>query len=138
MPFFSLNQDLLLELHYMNENVMLSSVNRWRGAELPGMKIQSAPAHPLELRALGIWKARGCRAENIFFTAIYYWGRSAKHLQYLAPLLNVYSHRVVGWAMNTPTPWAESFFAALERELLSRRRFRSQAESTRFIVARVA
>ena len=37
---FSLNQDLLLEQHYMNENVMLLSqgFSSWGGAYLPGMK----------------------------------------------------------------------------------------------------
>src|SRR6185369_10517914 len=50
---FTLNQDLLLGLHYMNENVMLSSANRWQGSHLPGMKIESAPADPMQPRALG-------------------------------------------------------------------------------------
>lgn len=37
---FSLNQDLLLEQHYMNDNVMLLSqgLKSWGGAYLPGMK----------------------------------------------------------------------------------------------------
>lgn len=37
---FSLNQDLLLEQHYMNDNVMLLSqgFSNWGGAYLPGMK----------------------------------------------------------------------------------------------------
>ena len=37
---FSLNQDLLLEQHYMNQNVMIKSLGfkNWGGAYLPGMK----------------------------------------------------------------------------------------------------
>ena len=56
---FSLNQDLLLELHYMNQNVMLGSANRWQGSHCPGMKIESVPTDPMQPRALGIWKANG-------------------------------------------------------------------------------
>lgn len=35
---FTLNQDLLLEHHYTNENISLTGVRTWAGAELPGMK----------------------------------------------------------------------------------------------------
>jgi hypothetical protein len=35
---FTLNQDLLLERHYLNDNIMLMSMQRWNGYTLPGMK----------------------------------------------------------------------------------------------------
>jgi len=59
---FSLNQDLLLERHYMNANVMLGSSGRWQGAHLPGMKLDSAPIDPMEPRILGTWKPTGSAA----------------------------------------------------------------------------
>ena len=38
---FTLNQDLLLERHYLNGNVALSSSDRWTGWEIPGMRASS-------------------------------------------------------------------------------------------------
>lgn len=35
---FSLNQDVLLEHHYINDNISLVSNGRWVGAQLPGMR----------------------------------------------------------------------------------------------------
>jgi hypothetical protein len=35
---FTLNQDLLLERHYLDGNVQLSSVGKWKGWQIPGMK----------------------------------------------------------------------------------------------------
>ncbi len=35
---FSLNQDLLLEHHYINENISLIGKKKWSGAQLPGMR----------------------------------------------------------------------------------------------------
>jgi SIR2-like domain len=35
---FTLNQDLLLERHYLNQNVALSSYRKWNGWEIPGMR----------------------------------------------------------------------------------------------------
>jgi hypothetical protein len=35
---FTLNQDLLLEYHYINENVSLAAASRWSGAYLPGVE----------------------------------------------------------------------------------------------------
>jgi hypothetical protein len=35
---FTLNQDLLLERHYLDGNVALSSYRRWSGWQIPGMK----------------------------------------------------------------------------------------------------
>lgn len=35
---FTLNQDLLLEYHYIDQNVSLLSSNRWEGSCLPGMR----------------------------------------------------------------------------------------------------
>jgi hypothetical protein len=36
---FTLNQDLLLELHYLNGNVELGSPRRWNGWQMPGVKL---------------------------------------------------------------------------------------------------
>jgi hypothetical protein len=35
---FTLNRDLLLERHYLNENIGLASPRRWSGWQLPGTK----------------------------------------------------------------------------------------------------
>lgn len=35
---FTLNQDLLLETHYLNDNVMLGSDGKWNGWQIPGMR----------------------------------------------------------------------------------------------------
>jgi SIR2-like domain len=35
---FTLNQDLLMERHYLNDNVGLSSYRRWNGWQIPGMR----------------------------------------------------------------------------------------------------
>lgn len=35
---FSLNQDLLLELRYLNDNIMLGSNRKWAGWQLPGLR----------------------------------------------------------------------------------------------------
>ncbi len=43
---FSLNQDLLLEHHYANDNVALNSRNQWIGPDLPGMR-RLPPADPM-------------------------------------------------------------------------------------------
>jgi hypothetical protein len=42
---FSLNQDLLLEHHYLNDNIMLSAPARWNGPQLPGMQLFPNPAY---------------------------------------------------------------------------------------------
>src|SRR5208282_3912703 len=36
---FTLNQDLLLERHYLDDNVALSSARRWSGWQMPGLKL---------------------------------------------------------------------------------------------------
>ena len=45
---FTLNQDLLLEIHYMNSNIELSALGRFNGPQLPGMN----PKSPV---SLGNW-----------------------------------------------------------------------------------
>ena len=35
---FSLNQDILLDHHYLNDNIHLIAPRRWNGAQLPGMR----------------------------------------------------------------------------------------------------
>ncbi|MCX7173760.1 MAG: SIR2 family protein [Proteobacteria bacterium] len=46
---FTLNQDLLLEHHYLNENIALTAPRIWGGAQLPGMSRSPNPnpAYPL-------------------------------------------------------------------------------------------
>ncbi len=53
---FTLNQDLLLERHYLNENISLLSGQRWDGGHIPGMKRVAAPASPLDNPNLGKWE----------------------------------------------------------------------------------
>ena len=36
---FTLNQDQLLERHYLDDNVALSSARRWSGWQMPGLKL---------------------------------------------------------------------------------------------------
>jgi len=52
---FSLNQDLLLEQKYLNDNVMLASAGKWGGWQIPGMKLNVQSLEPLQERATGIW-----------------------------------------------------------------------------------
>ncbi len=52
---FTLNQDLLLERHYLNDNVSAESP-RWDAAHLPGVKRVSGPASPLANPNLGLWE----------------------------------------------------------------------------------
>lgn len=42
---FTLNQDLLLEYHYLDDNVALSSARRWVGWQMPGLKFLHPNAH---------------------------------------------------------------------------------------------
>jgi hypothetical protein len=52
---FSLNQDLLLEQKYLNDNIMLGSAGKWGGWQIPGMKLNPQSLEPLQERATGIW-----------------------------------------------------------------------------------
>lgn len=52
---FSLNQDLLLEQKYLNDNIMLGSSGKWGGWQVPGMKLDPQSFLPLQQRATGIW-----------------------------------------------------------------------------------
>lgn len=57
---FSLNQDLLLEQKYLNDNVSLCSGGKWSAWQIPGMK--PAPAHNWQFgdtAATGIWVPDG-------------------------------------------------------------------------------
>ena len=40
---FTLNQDVFLEKHYCNHNVMLAGTRKWSGANLPGLKRNPSP-----------------------------------------------------------------------------------------------
>jgi hypothetical protein len=48
---FSLNQDLLLERHYLPVFVQ----TRWDGVVCPGTRLQERPVDPMEPTTLGIW-----------------------------------------------------------------------------------
>jgi hypothetical protein len=53
---YSLNQDGLPELHYLNGNVQLGSSGRWNGWQLPGMRLIPDPQrHPLDKTPLPLW-----------------------------------------------------------------------------------
>jgi hypothetical protein len=56
---FTLNQDLLLERHYLNDNVSLLSAQRWDGAHIPGMRRIAAPASAHGNPNLGRWEPVG-------------------------------------------------------------------------------
>ena len=43
---FTLNQDTLLELHYLDDNIMLGSGGRWSGWEMPGMIVHGGREFP--------------------------------------------------------------------------------------------
>ncbi len=45
---FTLNQDLLLEQHYLNDNVMLGSNRKWDAWQIPGMRLQTDTLQPLQ------------------------------------------------------------------------------------------
>ena len=55
---FTLNQDLLLERHYLNENVSLNSSNRWIGWEIPGMMPRDRNSALAGRENLGVWVPR--------------------------------------------------------------------------------
>lgn len=42
---FTLNQDLLLEQYYLNDNIALGASGRWNGGQLPGMQPYPNPAY---------------------------------------------------------------------------------------------
>jgi hypothetical protein len=59
---FTLNQDLLLERHYLNNNVMLGNPRRWNGWQIPGMRRQQATQEGFvgpRGENLGIWVPAG-------------------------------------------------------------------------------
>jgi hypothetical protein len=68
---FSLNQDLLLERHYLNDNVMLADKRRWDGWQIPGMSLQVDSVQPLQPRATGIWVPSGSIARSARHQPLY-------------------------------------------------------------------
>jgi hypothetical protein len=55
---FTLNQDLLLERYYLNDNVMLTDPRRWGGWQVPGMQRQGGGYASAALNC-GIWTPNG-------------------------------------------------------------------------------
>ncbi len=53
---FTLNQDLLLERHYLDGNVALGSYRSWDGWHIPGMKPVTSDLSGLQNRNLGRWE----------------------------------------------------------------------------------
>jgi hypothetical protein len=53
---FTLNQDTLLERHYLNDNVALLSLNKWNGFQIPGM--HPKPLNDPTLQAVAHWSPR--------------------------------------------------------------------------------
>jgi hypothetical protein len=68
---FSLNQDLLLEQKYLNDNVMLGSAGKWGGWQIPGMKLNLQSLEPLQERATGIWTPSTSIATDSRFQPLY-------------------------------------------------------------------
>jgi hypothetical protein len=59
---FTLNQDLLLERHYLNDNVMLRDPRRWNGWQIPGMRPEPGPdagSFRPGAKNMGIWVPDG-------------------------------------------------------------------------------
>lgn len=53
---YSLNQDGLPELHYLNGNIQLGSSGRWNSWQLPGMRLNPDPLrHPLDKTPIPLW-----------------------------------------------------------------------------------
>lgn len=55
---FTLNQDLLLERHYLNDNVSLNNPNRWTGWEIPGMTPRDRNFALAGRENMGVWVPR--------------------------------------------------------------------------------
>jgi hypothetical protein len=53
---FTLNQDYLLERHYLNDNVMLGSAGQWQGWQIPGMVRVHDPARQRLDRNPVLWR----------------------------------------------------------------------------------
>src|SRR5260370_27028386 len=61
---FTLNQDLLLEIHYKNQNVAIWYGTRWQGYELPG--VRQLPSHDvLGSRARSKWGRESQFQQNL-------------------------------------------------------------------------
>jgi hypothetical protein len=59
---FTLNQDLLLEIHYRNDNAAIWHGTRWQGWEMPGLRALPL-ADPLD-RASATWRPEGTFQAN--------------------------------------------------------------------------
>lgn len=68
---FTLNQDLLLEQKYLNDNVMLGSAGKWEGWQIPGMKQDVQSLQPLQERATGIWTPSASVPTNPRYQPLY-------------------------------------------------------------------
>ncbi len=68
---FSLNQDLLLEQKYLNDNVMLGSAGKWGGWQIPGMKLNVQSLQPLQERATGLWTPSASMKTDSRFQPLY-------------------------------------------------------------------
>jgi SIR2-like domain len=68
---FSLNQDLLLEQKYLNDNVMLGSGAKWGGWQIPGMSVKMGSVEPLQERATGVWTPSASMATDPRFQPLY-------------------------------------------------------------------
>ena len=49
---FTLNQDTLLEQHYLDDNILLGSGGRWQGWAIPGTRLLVPEPHITELRLI--------------------------------------------------------------------------------------
>jgi hypothetical protein len=67
---FSLNQDLLLEQKYLNDNIMLSGA-QWGGWQIPGMRLKIESVEPLQERATGIWTPSASMATDLRLQPLY-------------------------------------------------------------------
>lgn len=61
---FSLNQDLLLEIHYLDDAI---NHGKWTGVRLPGMKLSSPGADP----SMGVWTPAAVHSPGPSFQPLY-------------------------------------------------------------------
>jgi hypothetical protein len=120
---FTLNQDLLLEHHYLNDNVSLQSAGRWHGYQLPGLASgaragfghlhtpagkQYVPVAPEEFRVLDgaqpLYKLHGSSnwIERVGGPILVMGGRKEKEIEF-HPILNWYMSKFeeLVWAGGT-------------------------------------
>jgi hypothetical protein len=82
---FTLNQDVLLEHYYMNDNIALTGKKKWAGAQLPGMR--RVPAQEPDQHGFRCLKM-GSRSTRHFSQSSNFTGRQTGLTQTVDPCLS--------------------------------------------------